>query len=67
MIELPNESNSTQYGSGQASGTPAELLIGVQNEGFGHFVKGGPSWWVIPPMRVWALLREESHSSPERG
>ena len=39
MIELPNKSNGTQYESGQASGTPAELFIGVENEGFDHFVR----------------------------
>ena len=39
MMELPNKSNGTQYESGQASGTSAELFIGVQNEGFGHFAR----------------------------
>ncbi len=39
MIELPNMSNGTLYKSGQASGTPAEFFIGVQNEGFGYFAR----------------------------
>ncbi len=39
MVELPNESDGTQYRSGQASGTPAESFIGVQIGGFGYFAR----------------------------
>ncbi len=39
MIEVPKKSNDTQCEPGQASGTPAELFVGVRNEGFGHFLR----------------------------
>ena len=53
--------------TGQGLGTLAEIARGGQNPGFQVFISTPFQQWMSSRMGAWALLEEESHSSPRSG